>query len=68
MGVPVEVDLAKPYVELSYVDAVREPRWRPLLDRVTARSEITRLACDQAGWGFERVGVPDAVLLADVPA
>ncbi|MFR9797590.1 TnsA-like heteromeric transposase endonuclease subunit [Streptomyces sp. MS06] len=28
--------------------------------------EMTRLACAQAGWGFERVGVPAAVLLANV--
>lgn len=28
--------------------------------------EVTRLACGQAGWGFERVGVPGAVLLANV--
>lgn len=28
--------------------------------------EVTRLACCQAGWGFERVGVPEEVLLANV--
>ncbi|WP_406510593.1 TnsA-like heteromeric transposase endonuclease subunit [Streptomyces sp. NBC_00212] len=28
--------------------------------------EVTRLACDQAGWGFERVGVPEKVLSANV--
>lgn len=28
--------------------------------------EVTRLACVQAGWKFERLGVPDAVLLANV--
>ncbi|MCX4693886.1 TnsA-like heteromeric transposase endonuclease subunit [Streptomyces sp. NBC_01408] len=28
--------------------------------------EETRLACDQTGWGFERVGVPERVLLANV--
>ncbi|MEU4129673.1 TnsA-like heteromeric transposase endonuclease subunit [Streptomyces wuyuanensis] len=28
--------------------------------------EVTRLACDRAGWSFERVGVPQAVLLANV--
>lgn len=28
--------------------------------------EATRLACAQAGWGFERVGTPEAVLLANV--
>jgi hypothetical protein len=28
--------------------------------------EVTRQACARAGWGFERVGVPDAVLLANV--
>ncbi|MFF3459784.1 TnsA-like heteromeric transposase endonuclease subunit [Streptomyces sp. NPDC002730] len=28
--------------------------------------EVTRLACGQAGWGFERVGMPEAVLLANV--
>ncbi|MFI6944671.1 TnsA-like heteromeric transposase endonuclease subunit [Streptomyces sp. NPDC050422] len=170
MVVPVGVNLAEPYVELSYVDAVCERRRRPLLDCVTARFEdvaavrpfrwsrgerhfsgwywaattgqhvgfeswlerdrlllmdfdpevkgiasqpfwlhwhdgkrerrhapdyfvrrtdgsavivdvraderiepkdaeafeVTRLACGQAGWGFERVGVPDAVLLANV--
>ncbi|MFI6724728.1 TnsA-like heteromeric transposase endonuclease subunit [Streptomyces atratus] len=170
MAVAVGVNLAEPYVELSYVDAVRERRRRPLLDCVTARLEdvaavrpfrwargerhfsgwywaattgqhvgfeswlerdrlllmdfdpevvgiasqpfwlhwhdgererrhapdyfvrrtdgsavvvdaraderiepkdaeafeVTRLACGQAGWGFERVGVPDAVLLANV--
>ncbi|MGW2639729.1 TnsA-like heteromeric transposase endonuclease subunit [Streptomyces sp. NPDC001348] len=41
MAVPAEVDLAGPYVELSYVDAVRERRRRPLLDCVTARFEDT---------------------------
>ncbi|MFE7753090.1 TnsA-like heteromeric transposase endonuclease subunit [Streptomyces sp. NPDC057428] len=29
--------------------------------------EITRLACGQAGWGFKRVGVPEAVPLANAP-
>jgi hypothetical protein len=28
--------------------------------------EVTRRACGQAGWGFERVGVPEEVLLAKV--
>ncbi|WP_256123189.1 TnsA-like heteromeric transposase endonuclease subunit [Streptomyces sp. EN16] len=28
--------------------------------------EVTRTACSQAGWGFERVGTPDPVLLANV--
>ncbi|MFD8340319.1 TnsA-like heteromeric transposase endonuclease subunit [Streptomyces solisilvae] len=28
--------------------------------------EVTRLACAQAGWDFERVGVPEAVWLANV--
>ncbi|MDQ0934382.1 hypothetical protein QFZ49_004322 [Streptomyces turgidiscabies] len=28
--------------------------------------EVTRLACAQAGWSFERVGEPGAVLLANV--
>ena len=28
--------------------------------------EVTRLACAQAGWGFERVGRPDPVLLGNV--
>jgi hypothetical protein len=37
VAVPVGVELAEPYVELSYVDAVRECRRRPLLDCVTAR-------------------------------
>ncbi|WP_327418083.1 TnsA-like heteromeric transposase endonuclease subunit [Streptomyces sp. NBC_01233] len=35
------VDLAETYVELSYVDAVRQRRRRPLLDCVTARFEDT---------------------------
>ncbi|MBC9729825.1 TnsA-like heteromeric transposase endonuclease subunit [Streptomyces sp. TRM68367] len=39
MAVPAGVDLAETYVELSYVDAVRERRRRPLLDCVTARFE-----------------------------
>ncbi|MFJ9822652.1 TnsA-like heteromeric transposase endonuclease subunit [Streptomyces sp. NPDC101151] len=170
MAVPVGVDLAELYVELSYVDAVRERQRRPLLDCATARFEdvaavrpfrwsrgegyfsgwywasttgrhvgfeswlerdrlvlmdfdpgvvgiasqpfwlhwhdgererrhapdyfvrradgsavvvdvrpderieprdaeafeVTRLACGQAGWGFERVGVPEEALLANV--
>ncbi|MFF4733960.1 TnsA-like heteromeric transposase endonuclease subunit [Streptomyces mirabilis] len=170
MAVSAGVGLTGPYVELSYVDAVRERRRRPLLDCVTARFEdvapvrpfrwsrgerhfagwywsattrqhvgfeswlerdrlllmdfdpqvagiasqpfwlhwhdgererrhapdyfvrradgpvvvidiraderiepkdaeafeVTRLACAQAGWGFERVGTPEAVLLANV--
>ncbi len=28
--------------------------------------EVTRLSCARSGWGFERVGVPDVVLLANV--
>jgi hypothetical protein len=28
--------------------------------------EVTRLLCAQAGWRFERLGTPDAVLLANV--
>ncbi|MFI6275668.1 TnsA-like heteromeric transposase endonuclease subunit [Streptomyces sp. NPDC050988] len=28
--------------------------------------EVTRLLCAQAGWSFERLGIPDAVLLANV--
>ncbi|MCX4634829.1 TnsA-like heteromeric transposase endonuclease subunit [Streptomyces platensis] len=39
MAVPAGVDLAGPYVELSYVDAVRERQRRPILDCVTARFE-----------------------------
>ncbi|MFE7400836.1 TnsA-like heteromeric transposase endonuclease subunit [Streptomyces sp. NPDC057557] len=39
MSVPVGVELAEPYVELSYVDAVRACRRRPLLDCATARFE-----------------------------
>ncbi|MEU5305050.1 TnsA-like heteromeric transposase endonuclease subunit [Streptomyces noursei] len=39
MAVPAGVDLAGPYVELSYVDAVRQRQRRPLLDCVTARFE-----------------------------
>ncbi|MER7408093.1 TnsA-like heteromeric transposase endonuclease subunit [Streptomyces sp. NPDC000070] len=32
----------------------------------TESFDVTRLACAQAGWDFERVGVPEAVLLANV--
>ncbi|WP_329024370.1 TnsA-like heteromeric transposase endonuclease subunit [Streptomyces sp. NBC_00690] len=32
----------------------------------TEAFEVTRIACAQAGWGFERVGVPEAVLVANV--
>ncbi|MFE2276775.1 TnsA-like heteromeric transposase endonuclease subunit [Streptomyces sp. NPDC059454] len=39
MAVPVGVDLTEPYVEPSYVDAVRACRRRPLLDCVTVRFE-----------------------------
>jgi hypothetical protein len=39
VAVPVGVELAEPYVELSYVDAVRERRRRPLLECATARFE-----------------------------
>ncbi|MDX2679918.1 TnsA-like heteromeric transposase endonuclease subunit [Streptomyces soliscabiei] len=39
MAVPVGVELAEPYVELSYVDAVHACRRRPLLDCATARFE-----------------------------
>ncbi|MFB7634961.1 TnsA-like heteromeric transposase endonuclease subunit [Streptomyces sp. NPDC056149] len=39
MAVPAGVDLAGPYVELSFVDAGRRRRRRPLLDCVTARFE-----------------------------
>ncbi|RSS89172.1 TnsA-like heteromeric transposase endonuclease subunit [Streptomyces sp. WAC05292] len=39
MAVPAGVDLAGPYVELSYVDAVHQRQRRPLLDCVTARFE-----------------------------
>ncbi|WP_327072107.1 TnsA-like heteromeric transposase endonuclease subunit [Kitasatospora purpeofusca] len=39
MAVPAGVDLAGPYVELSYVDVVRERQRRPLLDCVTTRFE-----------------------------
>ncbi|MEU3206678.1 TnsA-like heteromeric transposase endonuclease subunit [Streptomyces cyaneofuscatus] len=39
MAVPAGVDLEGPYVELSYVDAVRQRQRRPLLDCVTARFE-----------------------------
>lgn len=28
--------------------------------------EVTRLVCAQAGWRFERLGIPDAVLLANI--
>ncbi|MEU0987836.1 TnsA-like heteromeric transposase endonuclease subunit [Streptomyces sp. NPDC005953] len=28
--------------------------------------DVTRSACARAGWGFERVGVPEAMLLANV--
>lgn len=40
MAVPVGVDLAEPYIELSYVDAVRQRQRRPLLDCVTARQDL----------------------------
>ena len=39
MAVPAGVDLAWPYVELSYVDTVHGRRRRPLLECVTARFE-----------------------------
>ncbi|MEU1823789.1 TnsA-like heteromeric transposase endonuclease subunit [Streptomyces abikoensis] len=39
MAVPAWVDLARPYVELSYVDAVSERQRRPLLDCATTRFE-----------------------------
>ncbi|MER5908631.1 TnsA-like heteromeric transposase endonuclease subunit [Streptomyces mirabilis] len=42
MAVPAGVDLVGPYVELSYLDAVRERQRRPLLDCVTARFESIR--------------------------
>ncbi|MFF1478270.1 TnsA-like heteromeric transposase endonuclease subunit [Streptomyces sp. NPDC058301] len=34
--------------------------------RDAAAFEVTRRACRKAGWGFERVGVPEPVLLANV--
>jgi hypothetical protein len=76
MALPVGVDLAEPYVELSYVDAVYAADGSAVVVDVRADEriepkdaealEVTHLACGQAGWGFERVGMPDAVLLADV--
>ncbi|MCZ4121778.1 TnsA-like heteromeric transposase endonuclease subunit [Streptomyces sp. H39-S7] len=41
MAVPAGVELARPYVELSYIDAACERQRRPLLDCVTARFEDT---------------------------
>ncbi|MFI6063271.1 TnsA-like heteromeric transposase endonuclease subunit [Streptomyces sp. NPDC051286] len=45
------------------VDVRADERIEP---KDTEAFEATRLACAQAGWGFERVGVPEAVLLANV--
>lgn len=39
MAVPAWVELASPYIELSYVDAAQERLRRPLLDCVTTRFE-----------------------------
>ncbi|MFG2561947.1 hypothetical protein [Streptomyces sp. NPDC048496] len=44
------MDLAEPYVELSYMDAAHESRRRPLLDCVTARFEdVALLTPDELG-------------------
>ena len=43
------------------VDVRADERIEP---KDTEAFEVTRLACGQAGWEFERVGVPEAVLLA----
>jgi hypothetical protein len=43
---------------------VRADDW--IAPRDAAAFEVTRRACAEAGWGFERVGVPEAVLLANV--
>lgn len=45
------------------VDIRADDRIKP---KDTEAFETTRLACTQAGWRFERIGVPDAVLLANV--
>ncbi|MFE0680598.1 TnsA-like heteromeric transposase endonuclease subunit [Streptomyces sp. NPDC058961] len=43
---------------------VRADDW--IAPRDAEAFELTRRACNAAGWGFERVGVPEAVLLANV--
>ncbi|CBG70338.1 MULTISPECIES: TnsA-like heteromeric transposase endonuclease subunit [Streptomyces] len=43
---------------------VRADDW--IAPRDAEAFEVTRRACAEAGWGFERVGVPEAVLLANV--
>ncbi|MFE5957950.1 MULTISPECIES: TnsA-like heteromeric transposase endonuclease subunit [Streptomyces] len=43
---------------------VRADDW--IAPRDAEAFEVTRRACNVAGWGFERVGVPEAVLLANV--
>jgi hypothetical protein len=45
------------------VDVRADERIEP---RDTEAFEVTRLARRQAGWGFERVGVPEEVLPANV--
>ncbi|WP_406484876.1 TnsA-like heteromeric transposase endonuclease subunit [Streptomyces sp. NBC_01563] len=43
---------------------VRADDW--IAPRDAEAFEVTRRACAEVGWGFERVGVPEAVLLANV--
>ncbi|MER6031596.1 TnsA-like heteromeric transposase endonuclease subunit [Streptomyces sp. NPDC001817] len=43
---------------------VRADDW--IAPRDAEAFEVTRRACTEAGWGFERVGTPEAVLLANV--
>lgn len=43
---------------------VRADDW--IAPRDAEAFEVTRLACAEAGWDFERVGTPEAVLLANV--
>ncbi|MEV5970119.1 hypothetical protein [Streptomyces sp. NPDC051921] len=51
VAVPAGVDLAGPYVELSYVDAVGERQRRPLVDCTTARfGDVGGAAASVAAW------------------
>ncbi|KPC85466.1 hypothetical protein ADL35_14795 [Streptomyces sp. NRRL WC-3753] len=43
---------------------VRADDW--IAPRDSEAFEVTRRACAEVGWGFERVGVPEAVLLANM--
>ncbi|WP_349307782.1 TnsA-like heteromeric transposase endonuclease subunit [Streptomyces sp. HNM0645] len=47
----------------AVVDVRADERVKP---RDAEAFEVTRRACRQAGWSFERVGVPEEVLLANV--